>query len=302
MKKYLLLIAMTYMSSSASYAVNIEFKDSVVKALCISEWDMNGDGELSEDEAASVTSLGSVFSEKADIRSFHELRYFTGISRIDDYAFYQSGLKEMTLPTSVTEIGEYAFSQSALGEMVSVPGHVKTIGKYAFHGCYNLKRVILEEGVERVESYAFHGPLMVLSLPSTLTYLGYRVVRITGGTVEGNFILPEGFLYVFAHARQPATIHTNAFFALFGDGMLIVPHGSKDDYKAVYAWNRFIDILEFGDVNEDGYVNVADVVAMIDYILGNKPSRFNLYIADVNGDGMINIADVTMLIDLILNE
>ena len=51
-----------------------------------------------------------------------------------------------------------------------------------------------------------------------------------------------------------------------------------------------------GDVNGDGEVNIADVTAVIDVILGggNNPR------ADVNNDGEINIADVNLLIDIIL--
>ena len=51
-----------------------------------------------------------------------------------------------------------------------------------------------------------------------------------------------------------------------------------------------------GDVNGDGEVNIADVNAVLDYILSNTSSKS----ADVNGDGEVNIADVNALIDLIL--
>ncbi len=51
-----------------------------------------------------------------------------------------------------------------------------------------------------------------------------------------------------------------------------------------------------GDVNSDDEVNIADVNAVIDTILGGT---LNLD-ADVNGDGEVNIADVNAVIDLIL--
>jgi M6 family metalloprotease-like protein len=53
-----------------------------------------------------------------------------------------------------------------------------------------------------------------------------------------------------------------------------------------------------GDVNGDGEVNIADVNAVIDFILSgsNDPK------GDVNRDGEVNIADVNMIIDLIINE
>ncbi len=53
-----------------------------------------------------------------------------------------------------------------------------------------------------------------------------------------------------------------------------------------------------GDVNLDGEVNIADVNAVIDIILGGNGDTTA---ADVNDDGEINIADVNAVIDIILN-
>lgn len=55
---------------------------------------------------------------------------------------------------------------------------------------------------------------------------------------------------------------------------------------------------ELGDVNTDGAVNIADVTALIDYLLSG--SGINTDYADVNEDSEINIADVTALIDKLL--
>ena len=60
--------------------------------------------------------------------------------------------------------------------------------------------------------------------------------------------------------------------------------------------------LQLGDVNGDSEVNIADVTALIDYLLGNNAStNIHLEVADINGDNDINIADVTKLIDQLLN-
>ena len=56
-----------------------------------------------------------------------------------------------------------------------------------------------------------------------------------------------------------------------------------------------------GDVNNDGAVNIADVTALIDYLLGSG-NTVNELAADVNGDHSINIADVTALIDMLLSN
>lgn len=55
-----------------------------------------------------------------------------------------------------------------------------------------------------------------------------------------------------------------------------------------------------GDVDKDGNVGIADVTALIDYILTGNGTDINLNAADVDNDENIGIADVTALIDYIL--
>jgi hypothetical protein len=55
-----------------------------------------------------------------------------------------------------------------------------------------------------------------------------------------------------------------------------------------------------GDVNSDGAVNVADVTALIDYVLVGDPNGINLGAADCNQDNEVNVADITALIDYVL--
>ena len=57
-------------------------------------------------------------------------------------------------------------------------------------------------------------------------------------------------------------------------------------------------VYQLGDVNMDGDVNIADVTALIDYLLagGEVPEE-----ANCNLDEAVNIADVTALIDYLLS-
>jgi hypothetical protein len=57
-----------------------------------------------------------------------------------------------------------------------------------------------------------------------------------------------------------------------------------------------------GDVNGDGLVNIADVVALVSHILGNTPDVFYEDVADLNEDGNINISDAVNLVGIILSE
>ena len=57
---------------------------------------------------------------------------------------------------------------------------------------------------------------------------------------------------------------------------------------------------ELGDVNHDFETNIADVTALIDYLLGN--GKIYERQADTYGDDAINIADVSALIDHLLGK
>ena len=71
-----------------------------------------------------------------------------------------------------------------------------------------------------------------------------------------------------------------------------------DDIKLYYAEYWEPEPLQ-GDVNGDGEVNIADVNAVIDYILSETGDGSA---ADVNGDGEVNIADINTLIDFIFAQ
>ena len=56
-----------------------------------------------------------------------------------------------------------------------------------------------------------------------------------------------------------------------------------------------------GDVNNSGDVTIADVTALIDYLLSGNATGINLAAADCNGSSDVTIADVTALIDYLLS-
>ncbi|MBR5170858.1 MAG: CotH kinase family protein [Muribaculaceae bacterium] len=70
-----------------------------------------------------------------------------------------------------------------------------------------------------------------------------------------------------------------------------------EDYKPDIPDTEYL----IGDVNGDGEVNIADINAIIDIILGGSADEGTLKRADVNNDNEINIADVNVEIDIILS-
>ncbi len=57
-----------------------------------------------------------------------------------------------------------------------------------------------------------------------------------------------------------------------------------------------------GDVDDDGSITIADVTALVDYILSKEANGINLDAADCDQDGEIGISDITALVDYILAQ
>ena len=57
-----------------------------------------------------------------------------------------------------------------------------------------------------------------------------------------------------------------------------------------------------GDLNQDGLINVQDIILSINIILGTSPSDYQLWSGDLNQDGVMDILDIVLLINLILSS
>lgn len=70
---------------------------------------------------------------------------------------------------------------------------------------------------------------------------------------------------------------------------------------ADYTFDLVVIEAEPGDVNNDGEINVMDVVEMVAYIMGDASEGFVFAAADLYPDGAINVMDLVNLVDLIMH-
>lgn len=165
----------------------IQFADENVKKLCVGMWDTNGDLELSYDEAATVTSLGTTFTGNSEIQIFNELKHFTGLTVLDDAFSGCSNLWKVTIPVNVESMTFNNFYSCVSLKTITFEkgsklkaftgGHdnnYKILG--AFLDCKSLTTIEIPASVESLGT-AFKGSSL-----RTITFeKGSKLKSITGG-------------------------------------------------------------------------------------------------------------------------
>jgi hypothetical protein len=222
----------------------IQFKDALVKEICVQNWDTDGDGELSYDEAASVTDLGRVFESKK-ISSFNELQYFTGLRKIGTDGVIGrdvctpvfwgcSDLVSVKIPSSVTLIGSYVFWGCNSLQSIEIPNQVQKICIEAFYGCANLTSIKIPNSVKSIGESAFASCSGLSSI-----ILGNGVTNIDFGV----FSYCNNLKDVFCLNTDVA--YTNDSFYNNYPNMITlhVPAGSVDKYAAAEPWKDFKEIV-----------------------------------------------------------
>lgn len=86
-----------------------------------------------------------------------------------------SALTEIRLPPYLRSVESFLFSYCTGLRSVSIGGYAQEIKLQAFIGCSNLTELTVANGVKRIEHSAFqYTNLTTVSLPATITYLGYE--------------------------------------------------------------------------------------------------------------------------------
>ena len=74
------------------------------------------------------------------------------------------------------------------------------------------------------------------------------------------------------------------------------------EVQDMYFSNEAAPSYVRGDVDCNGTIDIADVTALIDYLLSKDATGISLEAGDCDLDGEISISDITTLIDYILSD
>lgn len=145
----------------------ISFSDNEVKSICLANWDSDGDGELSFEEAAAVTSIDNNFTD-SKITSFNEFKFFTGITKIPSEAFLGClYLESIEIPNSVNvmEIGAFNLCESL--EKLIIPRMVSYIPAIT-NCCYSLSYIEIHNPRAEFSYYgtSFEAPVKRIEVPA----------------------------------------------------------------------------------------------------------------------------------------
>lgn len=160
----------------------------------------------------------------------------------------------------------------------TIPETVEHIGAGSFYGCLGLENIEIPSGIKSIGDYAFWGCNGLVSVKSNIT----DPFDIGDGT----------FTYYDRNNWQSS----------WTSAKLSIPVGSKNKYLQAKGWNKFQNISEVsdfikGDVNGDKEVDISDILCVVSYIMGNPSEDFNETAADANEDGVVNVADIVEIIN-----
>lgn len=119
----------------------IEFRDPVVRDVCVEAFDLDGDGLLSAYELSQVSNdcIDYLDFSGKEIKSFDEFRFFAPVAWINTPVFSGTGIESIRFPGNMQSIFGGAFMNCT--ELKDVDLASITVGHEAFKGCTGLKNV-----------------------------------------------------------------------------------------------------------------------------------------------------------------
>ena len=142
----------------------------------------------------------------------------------------------------------------------------------------------------------------VCSITGGFVYRGTNIPSLYGQYIYGDWC--TGDIWALTHLDNGNSTSEN----LLSSGINISSFGLDQNKEILICANSSIyrlisdeDSWLIGDLNQDGLINIQDIILNINIILGGTASDYQLWSGDLNQDEIIDILDIVLLINLVLS-
>lgn len=195
-------IKVTYVSNF------INFADAEVERICLANFDKDGDGKISYDEAASVTSLNKVLANNKEIKSFVELKYFTNVTLVEDDFLNCTNLADIEFPPQIKFEKNRLFSGCEALKITSLRNdYVGALGVNVFYNCKSATFDTIPAGVTEIKASAMYQCIKINKikmLPANPPILeNVNALCTTGyGSVKADIYVIDQYYDAYASAEN----------------------------------------------------------------------------------------------------
>lgn len=272
----------------------------------------------------------------ANCTSLKEVSLPSKLNTIEGSAFsFCKQLSDISLPSSIKTIADSAFFACDSIKSLSLPFRLSNIGTCAFAKCTNLKTITakwlepIKINTNTFDNISSKCCLWVPFNSATKYYAaGYGHIPLIeegfyvlladvgrGGSITYDNITVSNNLDAFA--IQPDMDSIILDIDLYDDNTYTTQITLNDsditdsvvnNHISIYGIDNHMTLsIEFGryvlgDVNNDDYIDVGDISAVVKYIQEQPDPKFIAIAADANKDEDIDVGDITAIVDLIVAE
>ena len=235
------------------------YGDDVYWALCDGVLTISGTGEMT-DLSVQTSTQSPWYSKRSSIQ---QIVVCEGVTTLGDYAFYQSSVTSVSLPSTLTEIHWGAFWSCTQLSDINLPEGLTTIDVRAFSNCSALKTVVLPSTLSTIGNFAFAGISMEEIHFNSQPSIGSSVFSgntLSSATAFTNSISYSSTLssYGFANVEIGGVLGDNCYwnFDTTTGTLTISGTGAMPNYQArASQWYSNDEIKEI--VIEEGITSIG---------------------------------------------